>query len=86
MLGLSAGRLPVDTEIMRMVREYGVFFLLGLFFCVPWGELLQKRLSTNTLAVGVKAILQPVIYGLLFLWAVSFEILGAHNPFIYYNF
>ena len=86
MLGLSAGRISVDTEIMRMVREYGVFFLLGLFFCVPWGELLQKRLSTNTLAVGVKAILQPVIYGLLFLWAVSFEILGAHNPFIYYNF
>ena len=34
----------------------------------------------------VKAVALPLSYGVLFLWAVSFLILGMHNPFIYFNF
>ena len=31
-------------------------------------------------------IAELLIIGFIFLWAVSFVVIGAHNPFIYFNF
>ena len=31
-------------------------------------------------------VLEPIGYSIVFIWSVSYLILGAHNPFIYFNF
>ncbi len=85
MFGLYENPLYSDMFI-RMFREYGIFLLAAILFSMPvapkFGEWMDKRewgQKTSMIAV-------PVLYLVMFLWAVSFLILGAHNPFIYFNF
>ncbi len=59
--------------------------IAGILFSTPIIKLLKEKackskISCVTVAVG------PVICLFLFLWSVSYIILGAHNPFIYFNF
>ena len=67
------------------MHEYGVFIVLGIIFSTPLMKVIKDRVE-NTKFSYVLAIGEPVGYGVMLLWAVSFLILGAHNPFIYFNF
>ena len=40
----------------------------------------------KTRAAAIWNAAEGVLYAFVFLWAVSFLVLGAHNPFIYFNF
>lgn len=81
MLGFTG--IPLWTSlVLKMFREYGVYLLLGVLFSTPIPErcsqvLARQKHGTALLTVGRMAV---------FLWAVSFVVLGAHNPFIYFNF
>ncbi|WP_242952232.1 MBOAT family O-acyltransferase [Butyrivibrio sp. YAB3001] len=75
----------IDTDIVANFRQYGVFIIMGILFSTP----IMKMLREKILSEGGKklfAILEPVVVSVVFLWAVSYLILGAHNPFIYFNF
>ncbi len=75
-----------DAQAIRMLREYGVFLLLAVFFCMPFsgrGGVIAKRTG---FFVWAEKYLLPLVCTAAFLWAVSFLILGAHNPFIYFQF
>ena len=81
MLGLRG--LPLyNSTVALILREYGVFLALGFLFATPIAvvcgcKIRKKKWSTYLLSFGEMAV---------FLWAVSFVVLGAYNPFIYFNF
>lgn len=75
----------IDVQVLRYIREYGVFILLGIIFATPIANRLRKILEDRKLRVIVDGVL-PCCYAIIFLWSVSYLILGAHNPFIYFNF
>ena len=54
-------------------------------FTKKCNEWIEKK-TENSKVAYIKVIVSPVICGIIFLWAVSYIILGAHNPFIYFNF
>lgn len=84
MVGVHYGNPLVDMETIRMLREYGSFLLLGILFAAPVAPWISGKLTGKLAFVG-KYIL-PVLYAVGFLWAVSYLILGAHNPFVYFKF
>ncbi|MCR5283091.1 MAG: MBOAT family protein [Lachnospiraceae bacterium] len=73
---------------LMLVREYGIFIALALLLCMP----LRKKLlafcekSPKSAAARVLTALYFAALPLLFFWAVSFLVLGAHNPFLYFQF
>ena len=86
MLGYYSPQFMVDANICRYLREYGFFIFFGIIFVTPVMKVIGENLEQSKNLGLVKAILSPVGYGILFLISVSYLILGAHNPFIYFNF
>ena len=85
MFGFYVHRFEWDAAMQLYMREYGIYFFLGLLFSVPVMKDLKTKIA-NSKMTGIQNIMVPVILAAIFLWAVSFLILGAHNPFIYFNF
>lgn len=87
MLGFYDSRWSVDTNIIRYAREYGVFILAGIIFSMPVGKFIYGKIFEHSEKLrNVLAVVLPLGYATVFLWAVSYILLGAHNPFIYFNF
>lgn len=82
--GNSAGGMR--EQLIRYMREYGFFMVTGLLFATPIAQRIGFKVQKETMLADVTAFILPICYGVIFLWAVSFLILGAHNPFIYFNF
>ncbi|MCR4739207.1 MAG: MBOAT family protein [Lachnospiraceae bacterium] len=85
LFGRYKGKFRVDADIIYIARQYGVFIILGLILAAPVIKTIREK-TEKTRFSACAAVAEPVIYGLMFLWGVSFLILGAHNPFIYFNF
>ncbi|MDE7019978.1 MAG: MBOAT family protein [Lachnospiraceae bacterium] len=85
MLGTYGVPFTIDAKFVGYMREYGIFIAAGLLFATPVMEILKTKTEQSRLS-GVLSVITPFVYGILFLWAVSFIILGTHNPFIYFNF
>lgn len=86
MLGFYYKNPFYDPQAIRILREYGAFLILGLLFLAPaacWGRVAAKRIRHVAI---IEKYIVPIGYLVGFLWAVSFLVLGAHNPFIYFNF
>ena len=83
---LNAASGLLDAEVIRILREFGVYYLLGILFCMPVGQWIMKRFGTGDARRAALQILAAMGTVIAFLWAVSFLIMGSHNPFIYYNF
>lgn len=86
MLGLIGTDRAGTMEVVRICREYGIYMLAGIVFAMPVSEKLSTMLQRTGGLATARTYLLPVLYLLVFLWATSFLILGAHNPFIYFNF
>ena len=87
MLGLKGNPLFCGNVILTL-REYWVFLLVALLCSTTLFRWLRARV--DSIRAGSLRILANAAsvgaYVFLFLWAVSFLVLGAHNPFIYFNF
>ena len=81
MFGIGAAGV-YDPYSVFVLQEYGIYFLLAALFSTPLPGILAGRLPKNTLYNITKAVLYM---GLLIL-CLSFLLMGAHNPFIYFNF
>lgn len=77
--------MEIDNTVIRYMREYGMFILLGILFATPIMKWLGEKLENEKIS-GIISIIKPIGYSLIFVWAVSFVIVGVHNPFIYFNF
>ncbi|MDE6750096.1 MAG: MBOAT family protein [Lachnospiraceae bacterium] len=85
MLGIYHNPFVVDGAIIRYAREYGFFIIAGILFATPIAGMISSKIKGSRLE-SLADVVIPVGYGFVFLWAVSYIILGAHNPFIYFNF
>lgn len=86
MTGLN-GNVFSDNMVVRIFEQYKYFFLGSILFSAPIVKIFRETLAKHykTLNSLVTVISVPV-YLFLFLWAVSYLMIGSHNPFIYFNF
>ena len=81
MFGLGAACLW-DPQASFLLQEYGIYYLLSAIFSTPLPGMLTGKLKKNTLYHVAKAC----VYMALLMIAVSYLLMDAHNPFIYFNF
>jgi len=88
MLHLSSnGFGKSDIKFHFYVREYGAILLVGLICSMPLVTTIKGKISAKgtrwaELCDGIGNVVQ---FG-LFILSVSFLVMNAHNPFIYFNF
>lgn len=85
MSGLYHTNFKLDGQIIYTLREYGVFIIAGVLFSTPLARTIESEIDHSRFST-VKQVAFPIVITIGFLWAVSYLILGAHNPFIYFNF
>lgn len=85
LIGWNRNALLVGKDIFYM-KEYGVILLWSLFCAVPILPYLSKCMKKNRGTAMVLEVIKPVVFLFVFLYSVSFCVMGAHNPFIYFNF
>ena len=85
MLGLY-GNIWCDAATWSYISQYVVYLIMGIVFATPVAPGLSRKLYRNKNLAGILDVMLPIGYLLIFMWAVSFLILGTHNPFIYFNF
>lgn len=87
MLGRYPG--PVDgiwKDVAWIVRDYWFYLAAGILFSTPVAVWVKKKCSRNSVLRKGMTVVVPAGELVLFLWAVSFLVMGAHNPFIYFTF
>lgn len=87
LFGLSGNSLWNDMTGF-LLREYGVFLVLGIIFSFPLAKKCNELLSApkvNLVGKGITAF-YPVAMLALFVLCVSYLARGGYNPFIYFNF
>lgn len=87
MLHLNGNAFFCDNVIVSM-REYWFFFLAGILCSTTIFQSIKNKIEKQE-SKGFQFAAQTIsVFGLIFLtiWSVSYIILGAHNPFIYFNF
>ena len=86
MLGLRSGGLVQKADIY-WVREYGIYIIFGIVFSFPIFKFavqkLKDRYTTWNNAVDAAVYIANIV---LFGVGVSYLVISAHNPFIYFNF
>lgn len=86
MLGLRGGAFA-DSTALFYLHEYGVTLLAALVCSAPVFRLLRERVCAR--GTGAAAAYSRTSFGvqlLLLAVCVSFLVIGAYNPFIYFNF
>ena len=81
MLSFSGAPL-YDPDALFLLSEYWPFYLLGIFASTP----LWSRFTSGLPRNAAIQVLKTVAYMLIVLLSVSYLAMGAHNPFIYFNF
>lgn len=84
MFGFSGNELINNTNIFLM-NMYGVFFFVGLFFATPILLLIKRKMKSWEMMVVYGAI-ETILLMAGFVLGVSYLVMGANNPFIYFNF
>lgn len=81
-----------DTQTIFYWNETRFYLLAAILLSMPvftgLKQLAAKQLSARLLQLGrnAAAVVKPVFYICLFLYALSFLIIDFYNPFIYFNF
>lgn len=85
MLGLS-GNLWVDNLAVQYFCENWVFLLAGTGYAFAGFKWLRHKIEQYRALDACVSICTPFVYIGLFLVAVTYLVIGAYNPFIYFNF
>lgn len=81
MIGIGVVGLK-DTLSCFIIQEYGIYYLIAAVFATPLPSRMIERLKQTGLFYVVKAC----VYMAMLMTAVSYLLMNAHNPFIYFNF
>ena len=79
MLGFGA---PEELSAVFYWSEYWPIFLLAAFFSTPLMKKLLARLPGSAWREPLRALVMLALLAV----SVSYLVMGAHNPFIYFNF
>lgn len=80
------GNAWCDGANWSYLKQYIAYMTMGIVFALPIAPKLSNIIYKHEKIASIINVILPLGYMLVFLWAVSFLILGAHNPFIYFNF
>lgn len=85
---LGVGALPLsDAGFVFLLREYAAVIAASVLFSVPVIPFLKKKIAAlGKTAVKAFSVVRDVFLIVLFLVSISFLVMNAHNPFIYFNF
>ena len=87
MLGLgNTAKWLIDIETLGLLRRYGFFIVLGLIFSMPIVKTVLAHIENNAAWRRIRVVVIPVVYVSLFVISLSYIVMGAHNPFLYFNF
>lgn len=83
----AGGAALWDNQAAFHLREYAAFFFAAFVFSAPVVPALRGWAAKKSrLLYRAGQVLAPAAYFGIFLLAVSYLVMGAHNPFIYFNF
>lgn len=85
MFGFGGNGFFSDYAWMYL-KEYGIFFVIGAFFCVPIGKRVNYLIVKEKMGTDIIDILYPILMMGIFLICVTYLVKGSYNPFIYFNF
>lgn len=86
MFGLRGGAF-FDAAAAFYLKEYGFTLAAALACSTPVFKYLAERVSAKGARAAVAVtVSEYVVLGLFFIVCVSFLVIGAYNPFIYFNF
>lgn len=81
------GNTPTDTLFRFNLREYGAILVAGLICATPLPKMIGKKLrGSGSNGESICNSVASVIQFAFFVVSVSFLVMNAHNPFIYFNF
>ena len=83
MIGLRGGGIVKKTDIF-WVREYGIYIALGILFSFPILKCAIKKIREKNIILD--NVVDAAIYLVNIALGVSYLVISAHNPFIYFNF
>lgn len=86
MAGLRNGGFITQTDIF-WVREYGIYILAGIICSIPIIKNVARKMpDKNALAYCVGDAGIYICNIILLAIGISYLVISAHNPFIYFNF
>ena len=86
MFGIQATGL-YDDRFFFNIDSYGLLLLVAIFCATPVLKNFTKRLAMRHMAAAkIFMILGYLLQLILFIIGISFLVMNAHNPFIYFNF
>ncbi|MDR0937467.1 MAG: MBOAT family protein [Oscillospiraceae bacterium] len=83
MVGLT-GNADNAMTLFVTFREHWFFLAAALVCTTPALKILGEKLAVRF--SRAYPVARHVCYFAVFLWAISYIVMGAHNPFIYFNF
>lgn len=87
MFGLNNNGFYSDMAVI-FLKEYGIFILIGIVFCMPIARKINGLLVERKMALPgiVMEVLYPVAMVGLYFICFTYLARGTYNPFIYFNF
>ena len=82
MFGIGCAGLA-DASCILYLKEYGVYLAAAILACIPWGQVLAKKVDRNKPWVQVGIHLAAFA---VFALSVTYMVKGTYNPFIYFTF
>lgn len=86
MFGFAPGGFINDEAIMY-ASQFAITIIFGIICAVPLVKVISQKLSAKAVWVDNAVYLSGyLVQTILFVISVSFIVMNAHNPFIYFNF
>lgn len=87
MFGLR-GNAIIDTNTIHYLNEYYVLIIAGIILSTPLLKHILDRIKPklDNIVLGIFEISSSLVYMIILFISISYLAIGAHNPFIYFNF
>lgn len=76
----------LDDMAVRFFCENWAFFLVGILYSIRMFKFIRDKSISCKLAEHVIEWGSVAVYMILFVLSISYLVIGAYNPFIYFNF
>lgn len=82
-----AGNSVLDTTAIFYLKEYCVIIIFGILASTPIFKFIWKKIDgIGKYGAVLSSTLEKGVQLILFIISISFLVMNAHNPFIYFNF
>ena len=86
MFGLTTNCIAWDNMFVQYIGEFWILLLVGILYSVGLFKFLRVKMSESRTLNLCAEYTGVIVYNLLFIVSVSYLVMGAYNPFIYFNF